>query len=542
MSSRSKKAWQKGHQQPFDLKQHGDVLISILDEVREASDLSQEELSHIMRRHTLENGTMLSKDRIISGYREMCKREGRSPDPRIVRRLRVKPTRTISGVAPVAVLTEPHPCPGECIFCPGPAGMPKSYLPDEPGAMRAAAHGFDPYDQTASRIAALREIGHSVDKIELLILGGSWSAYPETYQEWFVRRCLDAMNGVEAASLEEAQQLNETAERRNVGLVVETRPDLVTPREVHRLRWLGATKVQLGVQSLNDQILTLNRRGHTVADSRRAMRLLRLAGFKIVVHWMPNLLGATPESDLDDFRRLWSDLALRPDELKIYPTALLENTELYERWQRGDYEPYDKETMVSLLSRCKTLIPPYCRVNRLMRDIPAPNIVAGVKKSNLRQIVQRHMARAGLACHCIRCREVRGEPIDPATLRLEQIAYKTDATRERFLQVVTPEDDLAGFLRLSLPHAEPPIDELQGCAMIREVHVYGPALRLGAEVETAPQHAGLGTQLVEEARRIARQVGYERLAVIAAIGTRPYYRERGFALTSPLGLYMAGRL
>jgi elongator complex protein 3 len=524
-----KNVWRKAHRRSFDLEQHEDVLIAILDDVRGKPDLSQRELSKIMRAHTLPNGDMLSKDRLIRGYRELCKREGRAADPQIVRRLRVKPTRTISGVAPVAVLTEPYPCPGECIFCPEPAGMPKSYLPDEPGAMRAAAHDFDPYDQTASRIAALREIGHSVDKIELLILGGSWSAYPEAYQEWFVRRCMDAMNGVEADSLEGAQRLNELAECRNVGLVVETRPDLITPQEVRRLRWLGVTKVQMGVQSLHDELLTLNKRGHTVADTHRAMRLLRLGGFKIVVHWMPNLLGATPESDLEDFRRLW-DPAVRPDELKIYPTALLENTELYKRWQRGEYEPYDEETMVDLLSRCKTLIPPYCRVNRLMRDIPAPNIVAGVKKSNLRQIVQQHMAREGMTCQCVRCREVRGEPIDSDTVRLERIIYETDGTREVFLQYVTAEGDLAGFLRLSLPETEPPIDELEGCAMVREVHVYGPAVRLGAELKSAPQHTGLGTQLTKEAKEIARQEGYDRLAVIAAIGTRPYYRERGFEL------------
>jgi elongator complex protein 3 len=416
--------------------------------------------------------------------------------------------------------------------------MPKSYLPDEPGAMRAAAHDFDPYDQTASRIAALREIGHAVDKIELLILGGSWSVYPEDYQAWFVRRCLDAMNEIEAGSLEEAQRLNEQAEQRNVGLVVETRPDLISPQEVRRLRWLGATKVQLGVQSLDDEILALNKRGHTVADAQRAMRLLRLGGFKIVVHWMPNLLGATPESDLEDFRRLW-DPPVRPDELKIYPTALLQDTELYERWQRGEYDPYDEETMVDLLSLCKTLIPPYCRVNRLMRDIPAPNIVAGVKKSNLRQIVQQHMAREDMTCQCIRCREVRGEPIDSEAVRLERIVYATDGTREVFLQYVTPEGDLAGFLRLSLPESEPPVDELEGCAMIREVHVYGPAVRLGAELESAPQHTGLGTELIEQAKEIARHQGYGRLAVIAAIGTRPYYQERGFKVDE---LYMISRL
>jgi elongator complex protein 3 len=537
--TRRDEAWRKTHRRSLDLDEHGDILIAILDEVREAPDLSQKELSQILRSHTLPNGDMLSKQRIIEGYRELCRREERSPDPALIRRLRVKPTRTISGVAPVAVLTEPHPCPGACIFCPEPSGMPTSYLPDEPGAMRAATHHFDPYDQTASRIETLRKIGHSVDKVELLILGGSWSAYPEAYQTWFVRRCLDAMNGTEADSLEEAQRLNETADHRNVGLVVETRPDLITPGEVDRLRRLGVTKIQLGIQSLDDEILALNKRGHSVAETRRAMRLLRLSGLKIVAHWMPNLLGATPESDLEDFRRLWEDPAIRPDELKIYPTALLADTALYERWQSDEYEPYDEETMVDLLSRCKTLIPPYCRVNRLMRDIPAPNIVAGVKKSNLRQIVQQQMAREGTSCRCIRCREVRGDPIDPDTLRLEIVAYETDATREQFLQYVTPEGDLAGFLRLSLPEADPPIDELHGpegrCAMIREVHVYGPALGLGSALEEAPQHAGLGTALIEAAKRIARRAGYQRLAVIAAIGTRPYYRERGFELEE---LYM----
>jgi len=228
------------------------------------------------------------------------------------------------------------------------------------------------------------------------------------------------------------------------------------------------------------------------------MRLLRLAGFKIVVHWMPNLLGATPESDLEDFRRLWDDPALRPDELKIYPTALLQDTELYEHWQRGEYRPYEEETLVELLARCKTLIPPYCRVNRLMRDIPAPDIVAGVKKSNLRQIVQRYMARRGLTCRCIRCREVRGRVVDAGTLRLERLDYETVGT----------------------PQIEPPIAELSGCAVIRELHVYGPALELGARREGAAQHAGLGTQLLDEARRIARQEGFGRLAVIAAVGTR----------------------
>lgn len=528
-------AWRNAHLTPPAL----DLLAPIIEEIETEPELSERRLLRILRRHPLPDGNLLPKDQLLRGYVQLCKQQGRHPDPALIRRLQTKPVRTISGVAPVTVLTEPAPCPGTCIFCPSVAGMPKSYLPDEPGAMRAAAHDFDPHGQTAGRIRVLADNGHAVDKIELLILGGTWSCYPHEYQEWFVRRCFDAMNEREAATLAEAQRLNERAPHRNVGLVVETRPDCITPGEVHRLRRLGVTKVQLGVQSLDDRILALNKRGHGVAETRQAMRLLRLAGFKIVVHWMPNLLGATPESDLEDFRRLWDDPALRPDELKIYPTSLLAGTELYAHWQRGEYHPYDEATLIALLARCKTLIPPYCRVNRLMRDIPAPDIVAGVKRSNLRQGVQRYMAEHGLVCRCIRCREVRGHAVDAETLRLERLDYATDATRECFLSGVTPEGRLAGFLRLSLPQTDPPVAELAGCAVIRELHVYGPALELGDRREGSAQHIGLGTRLLEEARRIARGEGFARLAVIAAIGTRPYYRERGFEQGE---LYVVGKV
>lgn len=516
------------YQRPLDLEQYGVLLRSVLGKLLAQQQLTESYLMRVLRRHPLPDGRFLSKSQLLDGYIRLCEQERSIPNPALLQFLQVKPTRTISGVAPVSVLTEPFPCPGTCIFCPHIEGMPPSYLPDEPGAMRAAAHRFDPYEQTAGRIAVMEALGHAVDKVELLILGGTWSYYPWEYQEWFVRRCLDALNGVEAATLEEAQRLNESAPHRNVGLVVETRPDFINAEEVLRLRKLGVTKVQLGVQSLDDGILARNRRGHTVAATRQAMRLLRLAGFKIVVHWMPNLLGATPKSDEEDFRRLWDDPALRPDELKIYPTVLLENTELYACWQRGEYQPYDEETLVRLLARCKSLIPPYCRVNRLMRDIPAPHIIAGVRKSNLRQLVQQRMACDGLACRCIRCREVRGQGVDISALRLERLDYETDATGECFLSYVTPQDRLAGFLRLSLPRAKPPIAELEGCAVIRELHVYGPALELGSRREQAPQHIGLGTRLLEEARRVAREAGFRRLAVIAAVGTRPYYRERGF--------------
>ncbi len=398
--------------------------------------------------------------------------------------------------------------------------------------LRALQNDYGPYEQTSARLTALEAIGHTTDKVELLVLGGTWSYYPETYRQNFLRRCFEALNESPSETLAEALLSNETAPHRNVGLVVETRPDWISPDEIVRLRREGVTKVQIGVQSVNERILTFNRRGHTVQDVYNALRWLRLGGFKIVLHWMPNLFGATPESDLADFRQLWEDPGLRPDEIKIYPTALLENTPLYDLWQQGEYHPYSEETLLELLIACKQLVPPYCRINRLMRDIPAQYIVAGTTKSNLRQVVQQHMRQQGLTCQCIRCREIRGkESVSPETIAFEFMTYATSATQEYFLQYVTPQNHLAGFLRLSLPNApreDIPLAEIRHAAMIRELHVYGPALELGQR-GGGGQHRGLGSQLLEKAADCARAQGFEELAVIAAAGTRTYYRERGFS-------------
>ena len=417
--------------------------------------------------------------------------------------------------------------------------MPKSYLPNEPGAMRGLELAYDPYAQVASRMRALNDVGHPIDKIELLILGGTWSCYKRDYQEWFVRRCFEAMNSGqpdfrEGLSLAENQVINETAEHRNVGLVIETRPDYINPDEIAWLRHLGVTKVQMGAQSLDDRVLKLNRRGHTVAETYRAAALLRAAGFKIVLHWMPNLLGATPASDRDDFNRLWGDLC--PDELKIYPTQLLANAELYTYWQRGEYTPYTTQELIDLIADIKPTIPPYCRVNRIIRDIPSTEVVEGNKRTSLRQDVQVEMVRRGTRCECIRCREVRGKPVEIDNLHLDDLVYAAGGAQEHFLSFITPKDGhqrsrVAGFLRLSLPGSNSPqtgILDLEGAAIIREVHVYGQSLEIGAGHTGAAQHSGLGTQLLEEADRIARQHGYTRMAVIAAVGTAHYYLGRGF--------------
>jgi len=514
---------------PIDIESEQDTLLSILREVRDTPD-EQWDLAAVLRRYPRDEGTY-AKSQLLAAYRVLSRRALIGQNERIENRLRGRPVRTVSGVAPVAVLTEQYACPGACIFCPTQDGAPKSYLNGEPGVLRAIQNCYDPYAQTASRLEALSAIGHPVDKVELLVLGGTWSAYPTDYREYFLRRCFDAMNQAVSPSLGHALSANASAPHRNVGLVVETRPDWITPVEVLNLRREGVTKVQVGAQSLDDDILYRNGRGHSVADTRRAVELLRLAGFKIVLHWMPNLYGATPESDRRDFARLWDDPSLRPDELKIYPTVLLHDTGLYQLWQQGKYQPYAEEALVELLVACKQLVPAYCRINRIMRDIPADYVVEGTTKSNLRQVVHSRMLKQGVSCRCIRCREVREtDELNAEEIQLDMLRYDAAVAQEVLLQYVRPDGRLLAFLRLSLPkepRIELGIDEIRYAAMVRELHVYGPAQLLGHR-DSGVQHRGLGSQLLERAAQLAQAEGYHELSVIAAAGTVDYYRRRGF--------------
>ncbi len=509
----------------------------VMDEIQDGRGVMD-----ALRKHPLQDGGYLGKYVLVAAYHEMVRRGELHEDASLLDRLRMKPVRTLSGVTTVTVLTKPYPCPGKCIFCPTDVRMPKSYLPDEPGAMRGVEHEFDPYAQVRSRIASLEALGHPTDKIELLILGGTWSSYRRDYQEWFVRRCFEALNAAEKEiqhegeatvldpdALREAQAFNEGTAHRNVGLVIETRPDEITPDELRWLRHLGVTKVQMGAQSLDDRILEINQRGHDVECTRRATKLLRAAGFKIVLHWMPNLHGATHESDRVDFARLWEGFC--PDEIKIYPNQLLANAELYEYWKRGEFKPYTTEQLIDLLADIKPSIPRYCRVNRVIRDIPSTNVVDGNRRTSLRQDVHAEMRRRGTRCQCVRCREVRGREVEAGALELDDLVYAADGAEEHFISYVTPDDKLAGFVRLSLPKAdaaETGLKDLDGVALIREVHVYGQSLPVGAEREGAAQHAGLGTKLLERAEAIAKEKGFGRMAVISAVGTRQYYLERGF--------------
>ena len=545
MQTERQELWRSTHLLTEDKR---DLARTVLEEIRRGRDVTK-----TLRSHPLRDGGYLNKSMLVAMYNEMVAAGEIQEDAPLLERIRMKPMRTLSGVTTVTVLTKPYPCPGKCIFCPTDVRMPKSYLPDEPGAMRGLEHEFDPYAQVRSRIQQLESVGHPTDKIELLILGGTWSSYRRDYQEWFIKRCFDAMNDIHSAlsgavaigetqskrrddvqrvaegELLKAHTLNETAHHRNVGLVIETRPDEITPEELRWLRHLGVTKVQMGAQSLDDHILEINKRGHNVECTRQATALLRAAGFKIVLHWMPNLLGATPESDSEDFARLWKDFC--PDEIKIYPNQLLANAELYEYWQRGEFKPYTTQELIDLIADIKPTIPRYCRVNRVIRDIPSTNVVEGNRRTSLRQDVHDEMQRRGTHCECVRCREVRGKPIHPELLRLDDMLYPAGGAEEHFISYVTPDDKLAGFLRLSLPGKDSPetgMPDLDSAALIREVHVYGQSLPVGAEKQGAAQHAGLGTRLLEKAESIAKANGFKRMAVISAVGTRGYYLERGF--------------
>lgn len=529
----------QGKYEPVDLQRHGEQLRSIIEAIRDEPDPDQHALRQILRQFPRDGRGFFSKSELVRGYQALCDAGTLDFDRRLFHRLQMKPVRTQSGVAPVAVLTKPAGCPGKCIFCPNDPEMPKSYLSWEPGAQRALRHQFDPFQQTHSRITALTNTGHAAQKVELIVLGATWSAYSRSYQQWFVQRCLDAMNGVDSASLADAQARNETAPVRCVGMTVETRPDWVTADEALWLRRLGVTRVQLGVQSMDDRILALNERGHDAEANRQASRLLRAAGFKLLLHWMPNLLGATPEEDRADYMRLWSDEALRPDELKIYPCSLIAGTELYDQWQQGRYRPYSHDTLVHLVADCKAATPPYCRITRVIRDIPSNYVVVGNQHANLREMANTLLREEGRRCQCIRCREVRAEPVSLSTLKPGALNYQAGGADEEFLSMETPQGRLAGFLRLHLPHTArttPAPVELAGCAVVRQLHVYGPSLSLGDANDGEAQHGGIGRLLLQRAGETAAAAGFRRLAVIASIGTRDYYRQQGFHAGE---LYMA---
>lgn len=451
--------------------------------------------------------------------------------------LRIKPARTASGVAVVTVMTAPHACPhGVCVYCPGGPRFhtPQSYTGTEPAARRAAEYGYDPRAQTLARLRALREIGHRTDKVDLIILGGTFTSLEDGYKESFVQGCLDAMNGHGSSNLGEAQAANESAATRCIGLTVETKPDCFLGREVEHSLAIGTTRVEIGLQSTHDDVLELVHRGHTDAQSRQALRRAKDAGLKVGVHMMPGLPGSDPDRDLESFRLLFDDPAYRPDFLKIYPTLVLAGTALHGMWERGLYRPLSLEEAVELVARVKAIMPPWCRIQRVQREIGAPYIDGGPTKGDLRVLARERLRSWGGDCRCVRCREVgfRGVEPRPEALTLLREDYDSSGGHEVFLSLEDPEKGvLVAYARLRLDAAG---------ATVRELKVFGRLVPLHEGPGRRWQHRGMGRRLMEECETVAGdEFHVPRIRVTAGVGVRGYYRSLGYRLERP---YMARAL
>ena len=447
-----------------------------------------------------------------------------------------KLTRTISGVTPVAVMTQPLKCPGQCIYCPTYLATPQSYTPESPAVLRARKCDYDAKKQVELRLRILAGMGHPTDKIELIVMGGTFLAYPKDYQYQFIKDCFDALNGRESATLEEAKKLNETADHRCTGLCIETRPDWCNPEEIDRMLEFGTTRVELGVQTLDDDIYQLVKRGHRVRDVVTATTLLKEHGFKVHYHWMPGLPGSTPELDLELSERLFGDSCFKPDGLKLYPTMVVSGTGLEKWYREGRYQPYDDETMINLIMAIKSIVPKYVRISRVLRDIPAKFIVGGLKDS-LRDVAKQRMKQQGIECRCIRCREYGHRAQDgweTGKPRMVRLDYKASGGREIFLSFEDENETLFGLLRLRIESQ--PIATLGqmtegNVALIRELHVYGPEVSLSQRDPNSVQHKGLGKALLTEAERIAEEeFQTPQMVVLSGVGAKEYYRsEFGYA-------------
>ena len=599
------------------------LLLHILRELKKPGQLDDKRLAQIIRSHNRaveDNTRHLSKKKLLPYYLKVKQADpvrwaswqiDEQLEQQLLLLLRVKPQRTASGVATISVITKPWPCSSNCLYCPNDLRMPKSYLSDEPACQRAERNYFDPYLQVSSRLRALTQMGHATDKIELIVLGGTWCDYPVAYQLWFVSELFRALNdgdldeqsqkdrrrlykqkglsnrpeeliaqtralqqevneghitfnqGIERLYVSEGpyadiareqvadinqlvqqQTRNETAAHRMVGLVIETRPDTITAPRLTLLRQLGCTKVQMGIQSLDPELLKHNKRFISLGQIEQSFELLRLFGFKTHVHFMLNLFGSNAEKDIHDYLLLVTHKAYLPDEVKLYPCVLVEGTGLCEHYRDGSWQPYGQDELVRVLTADLRNTPSYVRVSRMIRDISAKDIVAGNKMANIRQLVELGIEKSGERIQEIRYREIKTSQADMGSLSLETLEYGTTVSQEFFLQWVTPDNRIAGFLRLSLPKQAfvraqadtAPVGLRE--AMIREVHVYGRVAQLHKEVAGA-QHRGLGRQLVDAACDLARARGFTRMNVISSVGTRQYYRGLGF---EDHGLYQQRRI
>ena len=472
-------------------------------------------------------------------YEKMIQEKKIKPNSNLEKMLFSRKIRTASGVAIVAVLTKPYPCPGKCLYCPTEPGMPKSYLSNEPAVMRAISAFFNPFLQVQTRLRSLEMNGHSIEKIELIVMGGTFSFFPKTYQTWFIKECFRACNEYTShkvrkvkkskrLDLNKEQERNEKAKVRIVGLTLETRPDYIDEKEIKNFRRLGATRVELGVQSIFDDVLKKNRRGHTVQETIQATTLLKDAGFKINYHLMPGLLGSSIKKDRKMFEEIFSDSRFQPDMVKIYPTIVSEKSSLAKLWKKKKYRPMTNKEFEKLALEIKNkIIPPYVRIQRLVRDVPLEEIAAGPNISNLRQIIESKSK-----CRCIRCREVKNKSNSKEKIVLNRIDYQASEGKEIFLEFVSPDKKkLYAILRLRVPSKKVFLPFLKNSLIIREVHTFGQSIGLNKKDSKFVQHKGLGKKLIKEAEHIAKkEFRAKKIAVISGIGVRKYYRKLGYRL------------
>ncbi len=483
---------------------------------------------------------ILLNSEILKYYQEQVKKGKIEKNEDMERLLRKRAIRTLSGVAPVAVLTKSYPCPGNCVYCPNQPNVPVSYLSNEPAVMRAIRCKYDPYKQVQDRLRALEANGHNPNKIELIVIGGTWSYLPKDYQYWYIANCFKACNDFSKDKKEKIrtqknikklqellykeQKINEKTKYRIIGLTLETRPDYIDKEEVETMRDLGCTRVEIGVQAISDRILKINNRGHKVEAVIKATELLKRYGFKVTYHLMPGLPGATAAQDFLMFKKLFSDYKFQPDQIKFYPTVVVKGSQLYSWWRKGKYKPYSDRVLQNLIIKCKNIVPKYVRIIRLIRDIPGESIEAGNKITNLRQILKNK----GVKCDCIRCREA-GERKLANKLIFENIEYKASGGIEYFLSLTDEKKEiLYGFCRLRIDKNSP-----VSPAIIRELHVYGELMSEAKDKKI--QHKGLGKKLLKEAEKIVKKRGINELSVISGIGVKNYYRKQGF---KDKGLYL----
>ncbi|MFH0820725.1 MAG: tRNA uridine(34) 5-carboxymethylaminomethyl modification radical SAM/GNAT enzyme Elp3 [Candidatus Peregrinibacteria bacterium] len=516
--------------------------------------LTEDRLKKIRNNLTRDHGGILPKNlELIQAYNALIE-EGRiKPAPHILKIIQKRKVRTLSGIANITVLTKDLGCPGQCIYCPTEKGMPKSYLSNEPAMMRAVRNDFSAYRQVKTRLNGLVAQGHDVSKIDVRTAGGTWGAVPEWYRQQFLKGIYLALNEgpgsikanyelrIKNCELDHLIKKNETAACRCVGLWVETRPDWVDAKELKKIRSYGVTGIELGVQTTDDAVNKFSKRGHGLKESIEATKLCRDVGLKVCYHLMPNLPTATKKSDLKSGRDLWKLEGLRPDYLKIYPTMVTPHSELEKMVKKNPkiHTAYTDDELIELIADIKSHVPEYCRIIRVIRDIPAESIVFGTKKSNLRQIMQR----MGVKCRCIRCREIQDLSFRIKDLELRIKSYGANEGQEYFISFEQKKlDKLVALCRLRFPSdpKHPIFPELRDAAIVRELHVYGRKRSLtGDGLSSKTQHLGLGKRLMIEAERIAKKAGFSRLAVISAIGTREYYKKLGYKLK---GSYMIKRI